>query len=74
MAALAVRLFPGGGLGPVRDRRRGVPALQLGGAGFVVIYALYALSVIYHPVHLGLLMALSMALVMIGAQSSSMVN
>jgi hypothetical protein len=40
----------------------------------VVIYALCALSVIYHPVHLGLLMALSMALVMIGAQSSSMVN
>jgi len=49
-------------------------ASELGGAGFVVIYALCASSVIYHPVHLALLMALSMALVMIGAQSSSVVN
>jgi peptidoglycan/LPS O-acetylase OafA/YrhL len=49
-------------------------ASELGGVGFVVVYALCALAIIYHPVTQGLLMALSMALVMIGAQSSSAVN
>jgi peptidoglycan/LPS O-acetylase OafA/YrhL len=49
-------------------------ASELGGMGFVAVYALCTLAIVYHPVTQGLLMALSIALVMIGSQSSSAVN
>ena len=49
-------------------------ASELGGLGFVIVYLLCFVSVIYHPVDLGLAMAFSTALAMVGARSSSAVN
>lgn len=60
--------------GPATPEGVGRMASELGGVGFVIVYVLCFVSVIYHPVDLGLAMAFSTALAMVGARSSSVVN
>jgi peptidoglycan/LPS O-acetylase OafA/YrhL len=61
-------------ISPALPERAARIASALGCAGFVAVYTLCALAVIYHQVTHALLMALSTALVMAGARSSSVVN
>jgi peptidoglycan/LPS O-acetylase OafA/YrhL len=61
-------------ISPALPERAARIASALGCAGFVAVYALCALAVIYHQMTHALLMALSTALVMAGARSSSVVN
>jgi peptidoglycan/LPS O-acetylase OafA/YrhL len=61
-------------ISPALPERAAWIASALGCAGFVAVYTLCALAVIYHQVTHALLMALSTALVMAGARSSSVVN
>jgi peptidoglycan/LPS O-acetylase OafA/YrhL len=61
-------------ISPALPERSARIASALGGAGFVGVYALCALAVIYNQMTHALLMALSTALVMAGARSTSVVN